>query len=102
MSSPNPLTADEVVKVANLARLELSPEEVARFTEQLGSVLGHAADIGALDLTSLSPMAHPFDLTNVLRDDVVVPSIDRGAVLAAAPSTEDDRFKVGRILGEAP
>jgi aspartyl-tRNA(Asn)/glutamyl-tRNA(Gln) amidotransferase subunit C len=102
VSSPNPLTAAEVVKVANLARLALTEEEVVRFTEQLGSVLGHAADISALDLGDLTPMAHPFDLVNVLRDDVVQPTVDHDAVLAAAPSVEDHRFKVGRILGEAP
>ena len=102
MTNPNPLTEADVIKVASLARLELRPDEVATFTEQLGSVLGHAQDIAALILEGLSPMAHPFDLENVLREDVVTPSLDRDAVLAAAPDAAEHRFRVGRILGEAP
>ena len=102
MTNPNPLTEADVIKVASLARLELRPDEVATFTEQLGSVLGHAQDIAALNLEGLSPMAHPFDLENVLREDVVTPSLDRDAVLAAAPDAAEPRFRVGRILGEAP
>jgi len=102
VTNPNPLTEADVIKVASLARLELRPDEVATFTEQLGSVLGHAQDIAALNLEGLSPMAHPFDLENVLREDVVTPSLDRDAVLAAAPDAAEHLFRVGRILGEAP
>jgi len=47
-------------------------------------------------------MAHPFDLENILREDVATPSLDRYELLAGAPSVEAGRFKVGRILGEAP
>ena len=50
----------------------------------------------------MPPTAHPLPLVNVLRDDVVQPSLPRAEVLAQAPSTEDDRFRVPRILGEAP
>jgi len=102
VSDPNPLTKEEVVHVAGLARLELSEEEVTTFTAQLGSILSHAADISSLSLEGLTPMAHPFDLENILREDVVATSLDRDELLAGAPSVEAGRFKVGRILGEAP
>ena len=49
----------------------------------------------------VEPMAHPLPLVNVLRDDVVAPSVDREEVLSQAPSVEDNRFMVPRILGEA-
>ena len=94
-------TAD-VAHVARLARLELSSEELERFTEQLAAVLDHAADIAALDTAGVEETAHPLPLVNVLRDDVPRPSLERDEVLAQAPQAEDGRFRVPRILGEAP
>lgn len=94
------LTRNDVAKVAHLARLRLSDEELDLFTEQLSKVLVHAEDMNALDLEGVEPTAHPFGLTNVLRADVVVASLDRDAVLAEAPEVQDGRFVVPRILGE--
>ena len=99
---PDPISPDDVAHVARLARLDLTDEELDRFTGQLGAVLEHAADIAALDIADLPPTAHPLPLTNVLRADEPVPSLDRDEVLAQAPAVEDRRFKVPRILGEAP
>ena len=62
------LTRDEVVHVARLARLELTDDEIDRFTRQLGDVLDHAADIEALDVGDIAPTAHPIPLVNVMRD----------------------------------
>jgi len=97
-----PLSREDVQKVAALARLRLSDDEVDTFTEQLGRVLEHARDIAALDLSAVVPTAHPFGLVNVVREDVVRPSLDRDTVLAMAPDTQDGRFAVPRILGDAP
>jgi aspartyl-tRNA(Asn)/glutamyl-tRNA(Gln) amidotransferase subunit C len=96
------ITTADVAYVARLARLALSDEELQTFTGQLAAVLDHAADIDALDTTGVVPTAHPLPLRNVLRADVVVPGLDRAEVLACAPSVEDGRFRVPRILGEAP
>src|ERR1700736_5539022 len=96
------ISTDEVSHVARLARLALTPDELERFTEQLGAVLEHARDVEALDTTGVPPTAHPLPLVNVLRDDVLVPSLDRAEVLAEAPSVEADRFLVTRILGGTP
>jgi aspartyl-tRNA(Asn)/glutamyl-tRNA(Gln) amidotransferase subunit C len=98
----DPISRDDVVHVARLARLDLTEEEVEQFTGQLGAVLEHAADIAALDIADVPPTAHPLPLVNVLRDDVPVPSLDREEVLSQAPAAEDGRFRVPRILGEAP
>jgi aspartyl-tRNA(Asn)/glutamyl-tRNA(Gln) amidotransferase subunit C len=94
-------TAD-VAHVARLARLSLTTEELERFTEQLGAVLDHARDVEALDTEGVPPTAHPLPLRNVLREDEVVPCLDRDEVLAQAPATEANRFRVPRILGDAP
>lgn len=96
------ITRDEVAKVASLARLSLSDDELATFTEQLGVVLDTAAQLEALDLDNVPPMAQPYPLANVLRADEVAPSLDRDEVLAQAPAAEDGRFRVPPALGEAP
>ncbi|GMT39260.1 Asp-tRNA(Asn)/Glu-tRNA(Gln) amidotransferase subunit GatC [Helicobacter bizzozeronii] len=96
------LTRDDVAKVAHLARLELTDAELDTYTEQLGAVLDHAADVAALDLADVPPTAHPLPLVNVLRDDVVGPTVDRDEVLSQAPAVEDRRFRVPAILGEEP
>jgi aspartyl-tRNA(Asn)/glutamyl-tRNA(Gln) amidotransferase subunit C len=95
------ISSADVAHVARLARLSLTPEELAQFTGQLAAVLDHAADVAALDVTGVEPTAHPLPIVNVFRDDVVVPGLDRDEVLAAAPAVEDNRFLVPRIL-EAP
>jgi len=97
-----PISRDDVAHVARLARLDLTDDELERFTGQLCAVLEHAADIAALDIADVAPTAHPLPLKNVLRPDEPVASLDRDEVLAQAPAAEDRRFKVPRILGEAP
>ncbi|MGC8498525.1 MAG: Asp-tRNA(Asn)/Glu-tRNA(Gln) amidotransferase subunit GatC [Acidimicrobiales bacterium] len=96
------LTRDDVAKVARLARLHLTEEELDRFTGQLAQVLDHANDLRALDLTGVAPTAHPVDLGTVVRPDEVRPGLARDAFLGAAPQSEDGRFAVPRILGEEP
>ena len=93
-------TAD-VVHVAKLARLALTPDEIERMTVQLGDMLDHFADIERLDLVDTAPMTQPYPLTNVLRDDVVEPCLDHDEVLAAAPDAVDGRFRVPPIVGLA-
>jgi aspartyl-tRNA(Asn)/glutamyl-tRNA(Gln) amidotransferase subunit C len=92
----------DVAHVARLARLELTAAELDTYTAQLGTMLDHFADIDALDLDDVEPMNQPYPLVNVLRDDVVGPSLDRDEVLAQAPAAEDGRFWVPAILGDAP
>lgn len=101
-SCPSGITTADVAHVARLARLRLSDEELERFTDQLAAVLEHAGDVAALDTRGVEPTAHPLPLRNVLRDDVPRDCLPRAEVLAAAPETEGGRFRVPRILGEAP
>ena len=92
----------DVAHVAHLARLSLTEEEVELFSGQLAKVLDHFQDVAALDTLEVPPTAHPLPLRNVLRPDQARPGLDRDEVLAAAPSVEEGRFRVPRILGEAP
>jgi aspartyl-tRNA(Asn)/glutamyl-tRNA(Gln) amidotransferase subunit C len=93
------ISAAEVAKVARLARLALSEEELSRATVQLGDIVDHFADIDELDLDGVEPMTQPFPLANVLRDDVAAPCLDRSEVLEGAPDVEDGRFRVPPIIG---
>src|SRR3954471_19639120 len=92
----------DVEHVATLAPLAPTGEEGEHFADQLAVILEHAQDVAALDLEGIPPTAHPVPLVNVLRPDEVRPSLDRDEVLAQAPAAEARRFRVPRILGEAP
>lgn len=94
------ITRHDVEHVAVLARLDLTPDEVDRFTDQLGAILDHASDVAALDTDGVPPTAHPLPVANVFRADVVAPGVDHDEVLAAAPAAESGRYRVPRILGE--
>jgi aspartyl-tRNA(Asn)/glutamyl-tRNA(Gln) amidotransferase subunit C len=87
------------VKVAKLARLDLTPDEIDRMTMQLDGMLEHFADMDALDLADVSPMTQPYPLHNVFREDVVLPGLDHDEVMAAAPHAQDGRFRVPPIVG---
>ena len=96
------ITREEVEHVARLARLALSESEIDALTGELAAILGHAAEVSAIDTADVPPTAHPLPLVNVLRADEPRPGADRDEVLGAAPAAEDGRFRVPRILGEAP
>ena len=96
--SERPTRAD-VAKVARLARLDLTPEELEAATNQLGAMLDYFAEIDALDLSDVAPMTQPYRLVNVMREDEVVAGLDRDEVLAAAPQVEDGRFRVPPVTG---
>ena len=99
---PDRLTAADITKVARLARLELTVDELDEYTRQLSGMLEHFADIDALDLAGVDPMTQPYPLINVLRDDVEADTLDRDEVLAAAPAAQDGRFRVPPIVGIEP
>lgn len=95
----SPISAEDVAKVARLARLDIADSSIAHFTEQLAKVMDHFRDVDALDLSAVQPMTQPYPLVNVLRSDEEQPCLDRDEVLAAAPAAEDGRFRVPPIIG---
>jgi aspartyl-tRNA(Asn)/glutamyl-tRNA(Gln) amidotransferase subunit C len=88
------ISREEVLHVANLARLALSEEEVARFQEQLSAILEAVGKVRELDLADVPPTSHPLELTNVARDDDARPSLTAEEALANAPDREGTLFKV--------
>jgi aspartyl-tRNA(Asn)/glutamyl-tRNA(Gln) amidotransferase subunit C len=103
MSEENRLISpDEVRHVARLARLALGEDEVGLYATQLSAILEHVEAVRRLDTAEVPPTAHPFPVENVLRPDVQAPCLDRDTVLSQAPLAEKNRFRVPRIMGEAP
>ena len=101
MSSGTPaITRDDVAHLARLARLALSDEELDAMSGQLPVILGAVARVGEVAAADIPPTSHSVPLTNVLRPDVVRPSLPVEDVLAGAPAAEGDRFRVPRILDE--
>lgn len=92
------LPRETVVKVAALARLQLTDAEVDTFSNQLGGILDYVAMLDELDTSAVEPMVHAIELTNVLRDDVLVPSLPRVEGLKNAPKQDGRYFLVPAIL----
>ena len=90
----------DVAYVAKLARLRLTPEEVEKFGNQLGALLEHVDALANLPVGDVGATAQVIPQSNVLREDVHVPSLDRETVLDGAPRREGPYFRVPRILGE--
>ena len=122
MSAPERVTLAEVRHVAALANLELTPAEEPGMQRDLNAILSYVAQLNALDTAGVEPMAQvseilplralhedtqqtrpttpgPRNVANpALRQDVVVPSLDRAVVLAEAPETDGRFFKVPKVI----
>ncbi len=90
----------DVRKVASLARLSLSDEELRSCGDQLNSILDYVRLLDEVDITGVAPMTHPVPAENIFRDDRMMPSLPREAALANAPKTDGQFFEVPKILEE--
>lgn len=95
-----PLTLKEVEKVAHLARLELSSEELETMQHQLSRILDYIDMLSEVDVSDVAPTAQVTDLLNVTRADEVRPSLPREDALANAPEQQDGMFRVKAIFDE--
>jgi aspartyl-tRNA(Asn)/glutamyl-tRNA(Gln) amidotransferase subunit C len=110
MSDTAQVSQEEVLRVAELANLELTAEEVPRMQRDLNAVLGYIAQLNELDTTGIAPMAQVRDVLaqvlggtvhaagETLRIDAIRPSLDRAAVMASAPDTDGRFFKVPKVI----
>jgi len=92
------LTLEEVEHIAELARLQLTDEEMARYAEQLSEILDYAARLQSVDTSGISPTARVIRAGNVLREDETRPGLSRQELLDNAPETEKGQFRVPPIL----
>ena len=109
---PEPVPLEQVLRVAELAQLELTPDEQQEMLRDLNAILGHVAQLNELDTTDIPPMTQVKDAIgadsangtsaepsgNVLREDQPRPSLDRSAAMAAAPETDGTYFKVPKVI----
>jgi aspartyl-tRNA(Asn)/glutamyl-tRNA(Gln) amidotransferase subunit C len=92
------LSEKDVQYVAKLSRLEITPEETAKYTQQLGNILNYIEQLNKLDTTNVEPMAHVLDMKNVFRKDEVKPSLTQEEVLSNGPEVQAGHFKVPKIM----
>lgn len=94
------ITAEQVAHLANLARIDLSPEEIASLTIELGQIVDAVAKVTEVATPDVPATSHPMPLTNVFREDTVVPSLTVEQALSGAPDHDGDKFRVPPILDE--
>ncbi|MCK6212414.1 Asp-tRNA(Asn)/Glu-tRNA(Gln) amidotransferase subunit GatC [Georgenia sp. EYE_87] len=94
------ISSDEVARVAALARIALTPEEIDRLAGELDVIAGAVARVNEVATPDVPATSHPIPLSNVWRADEVVETLDVDAVMAAAPEAHDGMFAVPQILGE--
>ena len=93
------LSAEDVIRIGNLARLSLTPDEVVELTVKLGQIVGLVEQLTEVDTENVEPMVHAFDLQNVLAADVRRLSLSRDEALQNAPSSDSECFRVPAVLG---
>ena len=92
------ITADEVRRVAALARLELSPDDEQLLTSQLDKILQYVDKLNKVDTDKVEPLAHVIDIVNAFRDDRATSRPSPDDLLANAPEKEKDFLKVPKII----
>ncbi len=103
MGDRSQVTVEEVERVAELAHLELAADETPRMVKDLNAILEYVAELNQLDTAGVAPLAQISELEGAggassLRHDVVVPSLDRAAVMPQAPDTDQVFFKVPKVI----
>lgn len=92
------ITTEMVDYISVLSRLQLPEEKKERMTEELQQIVSYMDVLNALDTADVEPMSHVFPVKNVLREDEVVPSFDRSALLANAPAPDEEAFLVPKTV----
>jgi aspartyl-tRNA(Asn)/glutamyl-tRNA(Gln) amidotransferase subunit C len=92
------IDADEIARIAHLARLEIGHEAVARTTAELASILAFVGRMDSVDTSDVTPMAHPLDANQRLREDRITETDRRDAFQAVAPAVENGLYLVPKVL----
>ncbi len=100
LATMSTIDSAEVVRLAGLARIDLSEDEVTRLAGELDVIVQAVATVSEVAGADVPATSHPIPLTNVFRDDVPGETLDTAAVLSQAPEAQDDKFAVPQILGE--
>ena len=93
------ITEDEVLYVADLARLDLDEAAIDKFAGQIGTILDYVDKLNEVDTEGIRPTSHAIFLTNAFRDDEQIEHLEREQALANAPEKEDGNFIVPKVVG---
>ncbi len=93
------ITEDEVIRVANLARLDMDKTDLETFASQIGNILEYIDKLNQIDTSGVVPTSHAISFTNAFREDKVAEHIDRKKALFNAPEKEDGGFLVPKVIG---
>ena len=94
------ISQEEIKNIALLSRLEVKEEHMAHVEKELSDILTYVAELNALELDGVEPMAHAVPLQNVFRKDETKPSLNHDLASSNAPEAEDGYFKVPRVVQE--
>lgn len=100
MSDSSHLSQDDVRAIADLARLELTDEEVLLYQKQLSHILGYFEKLQEVDTSHIDPIASVLPLKNVMREDVAGSALALEQVVANAPDSDGEQFRVSAVLGD--
>ena len=94
------ISRDDVAHLAKLARIDMNDAELDHLAQEMDAILGAVARVQEVAASDVPPTSHPIPVNNVVREDVVRPSLTPQEALSGAPAESEDRFKVPQILGE--
>lgn len=92
------VTRADIEKIAELANLKFSDEELESFSSQMNEILAYMDKLNELNTENIEPLSHPVEQSNVFREDILKPSIETEQALKNAPSSEDNHFKVPKVI----
>lgn len=94
------VTKKDVEKIAELAKLKFSDEELENFTPQMNEILSYMDKLNELDTENVKPLSHPVEQINVFREDELKSSVSTEEALKNAPDKTDNHFKVPKVIGD--
>ena len=94
------VTKKDVEKIAELARLEFSGEELESYTTEMNKILEYVEKLNELDTENIEPLSHPIENVNVFREDKIKLSTDREEALKNAPESSSEHFKVPKVINQ--
>ena len=93
------ISREDILHVADLARLEMDEDAIDTFADKIGKILDHIDTLNSVDTIGVAPTSHAISLSNAFREDMVQPSFEREAALANAPEEEAGYFLVPKVVG---
>ena len=93
-----PVSKEEVINIANLAKLQITEEEVEKYTQDLNNILEYMQKLNEIDTSNVEPLSHPVENKNVFREDILRPSVTTEDALKNAPDRTDKFFRVPKVI----